>query len=124
MTVRSLAATPRSIPSYDVPPLTVHELDGGAVGPDRPVRVASGPVQETTWTGTELLNGHGLDIIPVPISTLGFDNAPYLTSANWITKEIESSVYNIGNYRSQIKSLDRIGGLFTSQHMGQHLAQM
>ena len=59
-------------------------------------------------------------MIPVPISTPGFDNAPYLTSANWITKDIETGIYNIGNYRSQIKSADRTGGLFTSQHMGQH----
>ena len=59
-------------------------------------------------------------MIPVPISTPGFDNAPYLTSANWITKDIETGIYNIGNYRSQIKAPDRTGGLFTSQHMGQH----
>jgi UbiD family decarboxylase len=90
------------------------------LNPIAPVKVASGPVQEMIWTGNELLNGHGLDMLPVPISTPGFDNAPYLTSANWITKDIESGVYNIGNYRSQIKSPDRAGGLFTSQHMGQH----
>ena len=80
------------------------------LNPIEPVKVASGPAQETIWTGKELLNGHGLDMIPVPISTPGFDNAPYLTSANWITKDIETGVYNIGNYRSQIKSPDRAGG--------------
>jgi len=59
-------------------------------------------------------------MIPVPISTPGFDNAPYLTSANWITKDIETGIYNIGNYRSQIKAADRCGGFFVTQHMGQH----
>src|SRR3970282_634152 len=83
------------------------------LNPLDPVKVGSGPAQEVP-------NGHGLDMIPVPISTPGFDNAPYLTSANWITKDAETGIYNIGNYRSQIKAPDRTGGLFTSQHMGQH----
>jgi 4-hydroxy-3-polyprenylbenzoate decarboxylase len=81
-------------------------------------RFGAGP--EVVWHGKDLLNGHGLDMIPVPISTPGFDNAPYLTSANWIIKDAETGIYNIGNYRSQIKAPDRTGGLFTSQHMGQH----
>ena len=88
--------------------------------PIEPVIVRSAPVHEIVWQGADLLNGHGLDMIPVPISTPGFDNAPYLTSANWITKDPETGIYNIGNYRSQIKSANRTGGLFTSQHMGQH----
>ena len=88
--------------------------------PIDPVVVESGPAQEVVWQGKDLLNGHGLDMIPVPISTPGFDNAPYLTSANWITKDPETGAYNIGNYRSQIKAPDRAGGFFTSQHMGLH----
>jgi UbiD family decarboxylase len=88
--------------------------------PREPVKVSSGPVHEVMWQGKDLLNGHGLDMIPVPISTPGFDNAPYLTSANWITKDPETGIYNIGNYRSQIKAPDRAGGFFTAQHMGQH----
>ncbi len=67
--------------------------------PIEPVKVANAPAQEVVWQGRDLLNGHGLDMIPVPISTPGFDNAPYLTSANWITKDIETGIYNIGNYR-------------------------
>ena len=88
--------------------------------PFNPVKVTKAPVQETVWQGQDIHNGHGLDMLPVPISTPGFDNAPYLTSANWITKDPDTGIYNIGNYRSQIKSADRTGGLFTSQHMGQH----
>jgi 4-hydroxy-3-polyprenylbenzoate decarboxylase len=62
-------------------------------------------------------------MIPVPISTPGFDNAPYLTSANWITKDPETGIYNIGNYRSQIKSANRTGGLFHLTAYGTTLAQ-
>lgn len=90
------------------------------LNPFDPVKVTSAPVHEVVWQGQDILNGHGLDMIPVPISTPGFDNAPYLTSANWITKDPDTGIYNIGNYRSQIKSANRTGGLFTSQHMGQH----
>lgn len=88
--------------------------------PIAPVQINSGPAQDTVWQGADLLNGHGLDMLPVPISTPGFDNAPYLTSANWVTKDPDSGIYNIGNYRSQIKAPDRNGGLFLGQHMGTH----
>ena len=102
-------------------PDAIHERWTQAqLNPIEPVKVSAAPAQEIIWQGAELLNGHGLDMIPVPISTPGFDNAPYLSSANWITKDPETGIYNIGNYRSQIKSADRTGGLFTSQHMGQH----
>ena len=88
--------------------------------PLNPVKVSAGPAQEVVRQGQDLLSGHGLDMIPVPISTPGFDNAPYLTSANWITKDPETGIYNIGNYRSQIKAPDRAGGFFMAQHMGLH----
>jgi UbiD family decarboxylase len=90
------------------------------LNPIEPVIVESGPAQEVVWQGKDLLDGHGLDMIPVPISTPGFDNAPYLTSANWITKDPDTGIYNIGNYRGQIKAPNRAGGLFSAQHMGQH----
>ncbi len=102
-------------------PDQIHERWARAqLHPIEPVKVQTANVHEVVWQGADLQNGHGLDMIPVPISTPGFDNAPYLTSANWITKDIETGIYNIGNYRSQIKSANRTGGFFTSQHMGQH----
>ena len=88
--------------------------------PVQPVTVSGGPVHEVIWQGSDLLNGHGLDMLPVPISTPGFDNAPYLTSANWISRDPDTGIVNIGNYRGQIKSPNRAGGLFLNQHMGQH----
>jgi len=90
------------------------------LNPIKPVSVSAGPVHEVIWQGNDLLNGHGLDMLPVPISTPGFDNAPYLTSANWVSKDPDTGIYNIGNYRGQIKSPTRTGGLFLNQHMGQH----
>src|ERR1041385_8057351 len=102
-------------------PGEIHERWARAqLHPLEPVTVTRAPAQEVIWQGQDLLNGHGLDMIPVPISTPGFDNAPYLTSANWITKDLETGIYNIGNYRSQIKAPNRTGGFFVSQHMGQH----
>jgi 4-hydroxy-3-polyprenylbenzoate decarboxylase len=102
-------------------PEEIHERWTKAqLNPIAPITVRSGPVHEVIWRGKDLLNGHGLDTIPVPISTPGFDNAPYLTSANWVTRDPETGIYNIGNYRGQIKAPNRTGGLFTSQHMGQH----
>jgi 4-hydroxy-3-polyprenylbenzoate decarboxylase len=102
-------------------PDEIHERWAQAqMHPIDPVIVSAGPAQEVVRQGQDLLNGHGLDIIPVPISTPGFDNAPYLTSANWITKDPETGIYNIGNYRSQIKAPDRAGGFFMAQHMGLH----
>ena len=102
-------------------PEEIHERWTKAqMNPIAPVTVGSGPVHEVIWQGKDLVNGHGLDIIPVPISTPGFDNAPYLTSANWVSKDPETGIYNIGNYRGQMKSSTRVGGLFARQHMGQH----
>ena len=79
--------------------------------PIDPVIVESGPAQEVVRQGKDLLNGHGLDMIPVPISTPGFDNAPYITSANWITRDPETEVYNIGNHNKLAP--DR-GGFFSN----------
>jgi len=122
VTVGTLAATTEiySI-GLKCEPEQIHERWTNAqMHPLAPARVSAGPAQEMVWQGEDLLNGHGLDMLPVPISTPGFDNAPYLTSANWVTKDPETGTYNIGNYRSQIKAPNRNGGLFLGQHMGTH----
>src|ERR687897_1097675 len=63
-------------------PEEIHERWARAqLNPIEPAVVESGPAQEVIWQEKDLLAGHGLDMIPVPISTPGFDNAPYLTSA-------------------------------------------
>jgi len=73
------------------------------------VASADAPCHEVVFEGEDLLNGNGLDALPVPISTPGWDNAPYTSSSHFITKDPESGVQNSGNYRGQIKAPDRIG---------------
>ena len=67
------------------------------------------PCQELVYQGAALLDGHGLDDIPVPISTPGWDNGPYTSSSHFITKDPDSGIQNVGNYRGQIKAPDRLG---------------
>src|SRR5712692_2888767 len=66
-------------------------------------------VQEVVHQGDSLLDHEGLDELPVPISTPGFDNAPYFNSAIWITKDPETGVRNAGVYRGMLKSPLRTG---------------
>jgi len=77
--------------------------------PIEPRIVNSGPAHEEIHLGDKLLEHGGLDEFPVPISTPGFDNAPYFTAANWITKDPETHIRNVGNYRGMIKSPTRVG---------------
>lgn len=53
--------------------------------------------------------GQGLDGIPVPISTPGWDNAPYTTLSQYITRDPDTGVQNVGNYRGQVKARRRLG---------------
>ncbi len=77
--------------------------------PTPPCVVERAPCQEIVYQGADLERGHGLDDLPVPISTPGWDNAPYTTSSHYITKDPETGVQNMGNYRGQIKAPDRMG---------------
>ncbi|MFL6797414.1 MAG: UbiD family decarboxylase [Xanthobacteraceae bacterium] len=72
--------------------------------------VQGAPCQDVVMTGRELeRDGAGLDGLPVPISTPGFDNAPYLSAGHYITKDPETGIQNLGNYRGQLKSQRRLG---------------
>src|ERR1700704_4639150 len=78
--------------------------------PIPPVRVASPPCQEVVITGDDLRGpGRGLASLPVPISTPGFDAAPYLTATLAVTRDPESGVQNMGTYRAGLKATDRLG---------------
>ena len=91
------------------------------MNPIEPRLVESGPVQEEVHVGDKLLEHGGLAEFPVPISTPGFDNAPYLTAAIWVTKDPETGIRNIGNYRSMVKSGTRLGiQVIGTQHLRQH----
>ncbi len=47
--------------------------------------------------------------MPVPISTPGFDNAPYLSAGHYITRDPETGIQNVGTYRGQIKGRRLLG---------------
>jgi UbiD family decarboxylase len=78
--------------------------------PIQPVAVDDAPCQEVVITGDDLTRpGGGLASLPVPISTPGFDAAPYLTATLVVTKDPETGVRNMGTYRAQLKARDRLG---------------
>jgi len=87
----------------------------------KPKVVDSGPVQEEIHMGDNLLGHGGLEEFPIPISTPGFDNAPYFSAGNWVSKDPETGVYNVGNYRAMVKSKARVGcDNLLPQHMRMH----
>jgi UbiD family decarboxylase len=72
--------------------------------------VERAPCHDVVIKGNDLdKDGMGLDGIPVPISTPGWDNAPYTTLSQYITKDPDTGVQNVGNYRGQIKTRRRLG---------------
>jgi 4-hydroxy-3-polyprenylbenzoate decarboxylase len=78
--------------------------------PIKPRLVENAPCHEIVIMGDELnKEGMGLDGIPVPISTPGWDNAPYTTLSQYITKDPDTGVQNVGNYRGQVKTRRRLG---------------
>jgi 4-hydroxy-3-polyprenylbenzoate decarboxylase len=78
--------------------------------PIKPNLVENAACQEIVIQGDELdKEGMGLDGIPVPISTPGWDNAPYTTLSQYITKDPDTGVQNMGNYRGQVKARRRLG---------------
>src|SRR3990172_8223025 len=79
------------------------------IHPIPPVLVDKGPVQDVILKCSELESAGAISFIPVPISTPGFDNAPYLTAAHWITKDPTTGIRNVGTYRGMIKSPTRVG---------------
>lgn len=72
--------------------------------------VENAPCHEIVITGDDLDRpGQGLDGIPLPISTPGWDISPYATLSQYITKDPETGIQNMGNYRGQVKSPRRLG---------------
>ena len=60
--------------------------------PIEPRVVAAAPCQDVCVLGGWLdIAGAALDGLPVPISTPGFDNAPYLSAGHYITKDPEAA---------------------------------
>ena len=78
--------------------------------PIAPRVVERAPCQEIVITGDELNKpGQGLDGLPIPISTPGWDISPYVTLSQYISKDPDTGVQNMGIYRGQVKAPRRLG---------------
>jgi 4-hydroxy-3-polyprenylbenzoate decarboxylase len=78
--------------------------------PIAPTTVTAAPCQEVVITGDALRDPNGgLKALPVPISTPGYDAAPYLTATLCITQDPETGIRNMGTYRAALKATDRLG---------------
>jgi 4-hydroxy-3-polyprenylbenzoate decarboxylase len=78
--------------------------------PIAPRVVSQAPCQEIVISGKALdKKGNGLDGIPVPISTPGWDVSPYTTLSQYITKDPDTGLQNMGIYRGQVKAPRRLG---------------
>ena len=87
--------------------------------PIPPVEVRSAPCQEIVLTGADLIgDGNGLDALPVPISTPGFDSAPYLTAGMFVTKDPETGIQNLGTYRGGLKASNRMAVRMSAREGG------
>ena len=87
--------------------------------PIPPVAITNPACQEVVIKGADLTKpGGGLASLPVPISTPGFDAAPYFTATLAVTKDPETGVRNMGTYRAGLKALDRLGVRMASRLSG------
>ena len=90
----------------DIGPAWEHAI----ANPVAPRVVEYAPCQEVVITGKDLEgSGRGLESLPIPISTPGFDAAPYLTATCVITRDPDSRIQNIGTYRGHLKAPTRLG---------------
>ncbi len=91
----------------------------GIAHPIAPVRIKDPPCQQVVMTGDDLRKpGGGLASLPVPVSTPGFDAAPYFTATLCVTKDPETGVRNMGTYRAGLKAQDRLGVRMASRLSG------
>jgi UbiD family decarboxylase len=78
--------------------------------PIAPVAVSSPACQTVVIRDRDLSAAkEGLASLPVPISTPGFDAAPYLTATLCVTRDPDTGIQNMGTYRAALKAPDRLG---------------
>jgi UbiD family decarboxylase len=83
--------------------------DHAIANPVPPRLVTTAPCHEVVLEGDALQGeGNGLDRLPIPISTPGFDSAPTLTATNVITRDPATGTQNMGTYRAALKASDRL----------------
>jgi len=90
----------------DIGPVWEHAI----ANPIPPRLIERACVHDVVVSGDTLRKpGQGLDSLPVPISTPGFDAAPYLTMTGVITRDPETGIQNLATYRCQLKGRSRLG---------------
>ncbi len=116
--VGALAASPKIYaigmgrPVEDIGKDWLHAIDH----PIAPVTVTAPPCQEIVIFGDDLRRpDSGLANLPVPISTPGFDAAPYLTATLCITADPDTRIRNVGTYRAALKATNRLGVRMSSR---------
>jgi UbiD family decarboxylase len=116
-----LAASPEiyaiglGVPESEIGDVWVNAMEN----PIDPVMVEDAPCQEVVITGDELkIEGRGLGSLPVPVSTPGFDSAPYFTATLCVTRDPENGIRNMGTYRAALKAEDRLGVRMASRLSG------
>ena len=73
--------------------------------PIAPREITDAPCHEVVITGADLEGeAKGLDALPSPISTPGYDSAPYFTATGCISRDPDTGTQNIGTYRAGLKS--------------------
>ncbi len=93
------------------------------LNPKKTKMLPTGPVQEVVHMGKGLMDHGALDEFPIPISTPGYDPAPFMTSPLLMTRDPETGIQNVGTYRVHIKSPTRTGANFapmTQKDAGRH----
>ena len=103
--------------------------DHAIANPIAPRVVTQAPCHDVIHEGRDLIGeGKGLDMLPIPVSTPGFDSAPTLTATNVVTRDPVTGVQNRGTYRAALKASDRlvvrmatrVGGAGGYQHYREH----
>ncbi len=78
--------------------------------PPKEISSDEAPCHEIIIEGDDLDKpGNALDAIPVPISTPGWDVGPVATLTQYVTKDPDDGLTNMGNYRAQVKAPRRMG---------------
>jgi 4-hydroxy-3-polyprenylbenzoate decarboxylase len=102
---REIYSTGMGVPLEQIPA----KWGEAIANPIAPRVVTNAACQEVVLEGAALQGeGNGLDRLPIPVSTPGFDAAPTLTATNVITCDPETGVQNMGTYRAALKATDRL----------------
>jgi 4-hydroxy-3-polyprenylbenzoate decarboxylase len=104
--VGALSASPRIYAlGMGVPVEQIGEVWNHAIANPIPPEHTSEPAcQQVILRENEL----SLAVLPVPVSTPGFDAAPYLTATLCITKDPDTGIQNMGTYRAALKAKNRL----------------